>query len=205
MARYEDLPFHRGEAPTEDAFDHLLGREYEIEDYDWAQTSGARKHRSGMLITIRLVKNSSGVAILPKRLVQSVTASGAYGQEVLAFTRLSAQDWLGVSDEFLPAAGAPDGSYFYIVVKGPTVVLTPDDGAAFNGDITAGAVLVAATAAASTGLTAGRVAVQNITGSSTGTDYTDPINNSVNVVGRAISAATTDNTRTEILADVGRI
>jgi hypothetical protein len=207
MAKTENLPFDRGEYDTTGAFADLVGREWEIEDYDWNPstfTGGARQLRSGKMVTVRLVKNSATVALLPKHMARYSTTAGEYGHNVNGDVRLAAEDWAGVVDEFLPTAGAPVDSYFYIVVKGPSKVITPDAGAAFNGDITVGALLVAATAAASTGVTSGRVGVANVTASTQTADYSlvqDPI---VNAIGRALSAATTGNTRTDIFADVGR-
>lgn len=205
MAKSENPPFARGEYDTTGAFAHLYGREWEIEDEDWGQTTqGAKGTRSGKLVTIRLVLNDSTVALLPKHVVRYSRTAGEYGHHVDGDVRLAAEDWAGVVDEFLPAAGVPAASAFFIVVKGPTKVITPDAGAAFNGDITVGALLVAATAAASTGTTSGRVGVANITASTQTADYStiqDPV---INAIGRALSAATTGNTATDIFADVGR-
>lgn len=207
MAKQENPPFERGTYDTNSgAFDHLLGREWEIEDEDWVPSSyqGARQVRSGKLVTIRLVQNKATVALLPKHLVRYSTTAGEYGHTVNGDVRLTAEDWAGVVDEYLPSTGVPVDAYFYIVTKGPSKVITPDAGAAFNGDISVGSLLVAATAAASTGVTSGRVGVANITASTQTADYStiqDPI---INAIGRALSAATTGNTRTDIFADVGR-
>lgn len=205
MAKYENLPFPRGEAQTEAAFAELLGREYEIEDVNWGSSEVVKPHRSGKMVRLRLVKNEATVALTPKKLVRYSTTAGEYGTVVDGFCRTTAEDWAGVVDEFLPTAGAAVDSYFYIVVEGPTKVVTPDAGSAFNGDITVGAALVAATAAASTGSTAGRVQVQNITAGSQDTDMSSVINNAMNALGRALSAATTGNTATDILAEIGRL
>lgn len=207
MAKQENLPFQRGEyhLATDGNFENLLGREYEIEDIDWGQTGqGAKAHRSGKLVTVMLVKNESGVNLLPKHVVRFSRTAGEYGHEVDGDVCVAAEDWAGVVDEFLPSAGVPDGYVFFIVTKGPSKVITPDAGAAFNGDISVGSLLVAATAAASTGTTSGRVGVANITASTQTADYSlvqDPL---INAIGRALSAATTGNTATDIYANVGR-
>jgi hypothetical protein len=206
MAKSENPPFARGEYDDTGAFVHLLGRDWEIEDEDWGSSSpGAKPTRSGKLVTIRLVKNESGTTLLPKHLVRYSTTAGEYGHVVDGDCRLAAEDWAGVVDEFLPSAGVPNNGYFYIVTKGPTTVLTPVAGAAFPEDIAVGSLLVAATAANSTGgTTSGRVGVANITASTQAVTYgliQDPI---INAVGRALSAATTGHTNTGIYADVGR-
>lgn len=206
MAKQENPPFDRGYyETTAGAFDNLLGREYEIEDEDWGQAGqGAKANRSAKLVTVRLVQNKSGVNLLPKQVVRYSTTAGQYGHQVTQATSTTAQDWAGVVDEFIVSAGVPDGAYFFIVTKGPTKVTTPSVGADFNGDITVGALLVAATAASSTGTTAGRVAVANITASTQTADYSSIQNPIINALGRALSAATTGNTATDIYADIGR-
>lgn len=197
MAKVENPPMDRGSTDSLGAFDHLLGREWEIEDEDWSNSSsGAKPTRSAKLVTIRLVKNASTVALLGKRLVRYQATSGNYGHRVDGYTSVTAQDWAGVVDEFLPAAGAAVGDNFFIVTKGPTKTLTPDASAAFNGDVAIGNALVAATAAASTGATAGRVAVIGAT--------TAGLDHAINALGRALSAATTGQTATDVMSDIGR-
>jgi hypothetical protein len=204
MSRDNSLPFPRGEyETTAGAFDHLLGREYKVEDVDWGSTSGQKPHRSGKMVTVRLVKNDSGISLLGTHLVRFSTTAGEYGSVVDGYARLTHERGYPV-DEFVPSAGVPDGAYFYVVTEGPAMVTTAVAGADFNGDISVGSTLCAGTAAASTGTTAGRVQVQNITGSSQATDYSALLDGVKNMVGRALSAATTGNTSTEILCEVGK-
>jgi len=191
MAKQENPPFDRGTYQDAGTYNHLLGREYEIEDEDWGGTTGAKQTRSGKLVTLRVVQNLSGIALLPKHVVRYSTVAGNYGHAVDGDVSASNQDWAGVVDEYLPAAGVPNNSIFYIVVLGPSKVITPDAAGGFTGAITVGALLAAATAAASTGTTGGRVAIVT----------TEPIQNAV---GRALQAATTGNTATDVMADVGR-
>lgn len=194
----QELPFERGNPQTESgAFDHLLGKEYTVDDIDWSSTEKVKPHRSGADVTLRLVKNGSTAAILPTRVCKYSTTAGEYGKNISGMTAVLAEDWAGVADEALPAAGAPVNSYFYIVVDGPSLTYTPMAGADAVADFTVGGLVVCATAAASTGTTAGRVAAQTIGGA------TAPLANNVqNAVGRALSAATTGNTNTALLVDV---
>jgi hypothetical protein len=204
MSRDNALPFDRGVPQTEaGAFDHLLGREYVIEDVDWNAAGGTKPSRSGKFVRVRLVKNGSAVALLPSRLVRFSVTAGENGHVVTGYGSVTHERAYPV-DEFIPAAGAPAGSYFYIVVSGPAMVTTALAGADFNGDIAVGDALNAGTAAASTGTTAGRVQKQNITASSQTTDYSAIINAAQNLVGRALSAATTGQTSTNILCEVGK-
>jgi hypothetical protein len=212
MPKYESLPFARGEYQTDDSANLVnpslslgaqVGRTYEIEDVDWNAVGGAKPQRSGKIIKLRLVKNTGTAAILPKRLTKYDLTAGNFGSCVIAHTNVTAEDWAGVADEFLPSTGVPANGYFYIVTEGPSMMTTPVAGADFNGDIAVGNPLVAATAAASTGTTAGRPQNRNITASTQTGDYTSVVNNAANQLGRALSAATTGNTNTDILVDVG--
>jgi len=207
MSRDVAPPFPRGEYSTQSgAFDHLVGKEWVFEDLDYTQSAsnmGARKHRTGRYVHCRLVKNSAGAALLPKRVVRFKVSGTAYGAEVDGYVRTTAERGYPV-DEFLPAAGVPDGGYFWIVVRGPAMVITPLAGTEFNGDITEGTVLVALTAITSGATTSGRLAVQNITGSTQTSDYSFILSQAENYVGRALSAKTTGNTNADLLIEVGR-
>jgi hypothetical protein len=203
-ARDSVLPFERGVPQTDaGAFDHLLGREYTVEDIDLSAQGGTKPNRSGKYVTLRLVKNGGTVAHLPSRLVAFSATAGENGGVTTTYAAVTNQRAYPV-DEYLPAAGAPVGSYYYVVVGGPAMVTTAVAGADFNGDIAVGDALNAGTAAASTGVTAGRVQKQNITASSQTTDYSAIINAAQNLVGRALSAATTGQTSTNILCEVGK-
>ena len=98
--------------------------------------------RSNRLKTCIAVRNVSGVALLPKRLV--TWKSGSLS-EVDGYTRLTDAASAGVVDEHLPATGVAANDVFWITVKGPTEVkLGPASDAAVD------SALVALTAAAST-------------------------------------------------------
>jgi len=205
MARDDAPPFRRGEYESSEDLSHLQGREWHFEDLDYSQTSGAKLHRSGKMVTCRLVKNSSGGALLPKRLAAFSTTAGAnnHGGVVTGYTATDYERGYPV-DEYLPAAGVPDGAYFYIVTGGPATVKLPLAGTGFNGDISVGGVLVALTAVTAGATTAGRVANQNITGSTQTSDYSFILKQAENYIGRALSAATTGNTNSDLLVDVGK-
>ena len=99
-------------------------------------------------------------------------------------------------DEFLPTAGVPANDLFWIVVEGPTNILS-DLAGADNNVVNIGGILVALTAATSQCTTAGRVMPQDITGA------TSVLANAVqNRIGRALSARTTANTNADILVNV---
>ncbi len=128
--------------------------------------------RSNRVKTCMAVRNTSGVSLLPKRVV--TFASGSFSA-VDGYTRLTDAASAGVVDEHLPAGGVAANDVFWITVHGPTEVkLGPAQEAA------ADTSLVALTAAASTDST---TAGQAQTGAAT---YLQN-----GYIGRAVSAGTT--------------
>ena len=99
------------------------------------------------------VKNSSGVALLPKRVVTFSTTAGKLFSEVTGYSAVANEERVGVVDEWLPASGVTANDIFWVTVDGPTEV-----SAALSGtDIAAGGRLAAIVAATSGATTAGRV------------------------------------------------
>src|SRR5687767_4980525 len=96
-------------------------------DLDYSNVSnGVAAPRSGGEVTCILVRNSSGIALLPGRVcVWKVNAvgkevDGYTAEDALVGTRLAIP--AGVVDEFLPAAGVADDDLFWLVVRGPCLV-----------------------------------------------------------------------------------
>jgi len=157
------------------------GKEWHVED---------TKHNTGQYITIRAVRNSGTFNLLPSRLVTFDTAW--VGQRVNGYSTVAYAPCLPV-DEQLPAAGVVPNDLFYVIMEGPCLVLVPLDAGADN-VITAMDPLAAITAATSGATTAGRIATANTSGSTT--NQRDSL---LNVVGRAMSAATTAQTTSALL------
>jgi hypothetical protein len=196
---YKDLPFPRGstisdnglETPDATLATNLEGQEYVTED----RGSGGAD-RTGRPVVLRVVRNVSGGNLLPKRLVTFQKNAGVYGSRVDGYATVTADVAYPV-DEHLPAAGVANNDLFYIVVEGPALVLTDLAGGA-NNVINAGDVLVSLTAATSGATTAGRVAVQDLTGA------TAVLGKQIkNRIGYALTAATTGETGKSILCDIG--
>ena len=78
------------------------------------------KVRSNRLKTCIAVRNSSGVALAPKRAV--AFTAGSYSA-VSGYTRLTNDAVAGVVDEFLPTAGVAANDVFWVTVAGPTELL----------------------------------------------------------------------------------
>lgn len=203
MALYEDPPFERGKTfydgatiDTNDLPQNFEGKEYVFNDIDYSSTTdGLKPNRSHKKVRCRVVRNSSGIALLPKRLVKYDLTAGAQFGRVSGYTTLTAEDWAGVVDEFLPTAGVPANDYFYIVVEGPTEMLMPLSNLA--SDIAIGDRLVSITAATSQSTTAGRITAQTMA-------FTEAVlgNQVQNVIGRALTAKLTSATNDDILVSV---
>jgi hypothetical protein len=203
MSRDENPPFSRGETfyngATIDTNDlggtNLEGKEWVFEDYDPTTDTT----RSNKYVRCRVVRNTSGINLLPKRIAAfelDTTNPDEYGRRVAGYTTTTSAEGYPI-DEYLPAAGVVTNDLFYIVVEGPAVVLTSLSD--FGANITTGTWVNAITAATSQATTAGRVEDQDITGA------TNVLANAIlNRIGRALSAATTANTNTDVLIEVGK-
>lgn len=150
---------------------------YEAENGDGSNIVGVRKVfrdespagviNSNRLVECIAVKNVSGGALLPGRVVKfkaaattspTVQFSGGILGEVDATATTAnalpaANGLIGIVDEYLPAAGVPDGEVFWLVIRGPSTV-------------TKTATSVAAGAAYGTSATAGSAA-EHVAGTST--------------------------------------
>lgn len=212
MARNENPPFAVGftfyDGGTIDTTNYG-GLEYEgtlWQEEDWnltqfpASTVGTRQARTARRRVLMIVRNVSGIALLPKRLV-SLQKGGTDGRYLIGrvdgYTTTDGQEGFPV-DEYLPAAGVPNGDLFYVVVAGPATVTTDLAGAG-NDVINVGDIVTALTAVTSQATTAGRVKPQVLTGA------TSPLALEImNALGRSLSAVTTANTGADLLIDVRR-
>lgn len=206
MPMVDEAPFERGTTYYgAEAIDtanlgglNLEGKEYIFEDVDPRSTAGSLTIRTNRPVRARIVRNMSGVALLPSRCVKGdTTNAGVHTTRVLGYSTLTADDRLGIVDEYLPPAGVRNGDLFYCVVSGPTNCLT-DIAASANNVLPLGTRVVALTAVTSQSTTAGRIAPQDLTGA------TAVLGNAVqNVIGRVLTARTTSNTNTPTLVDIG--
>jgi hypothetical protein len=203
MARDENPPFDRGhtyyDGETIDTNDlggvNLEGKEWVFEDVH--PTTGVA--RTGRSVRCRIVRNTSGANMLPKLLARFETDGTEYGSRVDGYTATLAQEGYPI-DEYLPAAGVPTNDLFWIVIEGPATCITTQLPAADSTVFSVGDWVVAETAVTSQQVTlAGHIEAQITTGG-----HTDLLRNQImNRVGRALSAATTADTGTDILVDVG--
>lgn len=205
--RNNDPFFGRGETfygaggtPVSTDYHWLPGMEYIFED---KAGSGVAGGRSGKRVRVRVVKNVSGIALLGKRLVTFKTsAAGDQGFET-EIDGYVATDYVRAYalDEYLPSGGLPNNDLGFIVVEGPAIVSTCTAADATN-VISVGDFIHAKTAANSTTTASthpsGRVQLADFTGATSVLALKIK-----NTIGRALSAATTANTLSDLLINVG--
>lgn len=163
MSASTDLPFERGKTyfgsstPAIDtASTEFEGREYTHLDIIKTPGSTFGQLRSSNPVTVKIVRNTSTIALAPKRAVKF--QDGYFCKRVDGYNTTD----MGVCalvDEYLPAAGAAINDLFYVVVDGPA---TGKSTAAANGlfnIFTYGGKVFGLSAAASTGATAGRLRI----------------------------------------------
>lgn len=158
--------------------DNWVGSVKEFTDVN-PVTGVVRSNRRKVCVAVR---NASGAALLPKRVVTFSTTAGKLFSEVTGYSAVTNEERVGVVDEHLPAAGVANGEIFWVTVEGPTEVAVALSGT----DVASGDRLSAITAATAGATTAGRV-----TPSSVGAATTGAGNNGLGVIGYATSAGAT--------------
>lgn len=177
---------------------HLEGAVFEIPDY--VKSTG--KVRSGHFKLVMVVRNrlqigGANVALLGKRHGLLQTDGGAnYTGRIVGYAHTLGVPHAVAIDDQLGAEGCAYNDLCYVTIKGYHTNLAPAAGAAFNGDIAAGAHVVGATAAGSTTSVAGRIS--NIA-LANATDAAGANLQARNLLGTALSGRTTGETNTEIL------
>lgn len=199
---YSNPPFELGEvlSGTDDNGNlinsEVLGTIYEFPYRDPA-VRGSKTRVSSHVIRAIALRNTSGITLYGKRLAVLDDTGGVGNYEnAVAYAAVLSEGHIAIIDDGLATTGVADDDIFWGIIEGPVTVLTPDAGAAFSGDIAISADLVAATAAASTGATAGRVSNVTLPGTTAGTVAFQAARN---LVGRALSARTTGETQSDLL------
>lgn len=126
-----------------------------FKDLDYSNTSpsntSAKSPRSGGDVICILVRNKSGISLLPGRVC--VWKSGKEGLQVDGYTTVDSAKAAGIVDEWLPSTGVANNDLFWLVVKGPCLVKKSLDANALVKDD----YVIAITAATSQATTAGRI------------------------------------------------
>lgn len=154
------------------------------------------KIRSNRLKTCVAVRNASGAALLPKRLVRFKvgTAGTAVFSEVDGYAAVTNEERVGVVDEHLAAAGVAANDVFWVTVAGPTEVAVALSGT----DVAVGDRLAAITAVTAGATTAGRVTPSPLSASTAGAN-----NNGAGVIGVACSVGATTGANVLAIINAG--
>ena len=181
----DTLPWARGFDPQSSwaAGDQagLEGKEYIV----WDETYSA-------FVRLRIVRNSAGIALEGKRLV--TFKAGKLGTEVDGYARRPAAHCYPIDHTYTTTM--PANSLMYIVVEGPTLILTGLAGDATN-VFSADDFVMCLTGATSQATTAGRIGAGTfaITGNTAPTLVAEIFGQ----LGRALTARTTANTNSGTL------
>lgn len=160
-----------------------------------ATNGGVITPRDNRKIECLLVRNASGISLLPGRVC---TWQATYeGRRVDGMCRL---DWsgpiAGVVDDLLPTAGVQKDDLFWLMIKGPALVKT-SLGADATNVINENDFVMALTAATSQATTSGRI--QSYVATS---NVTNAVTALLNKIGQAMSAKTTGNTNANVLINL---
>lgn len=166
MGLLVDPPFALGQTLGVSSTDDGKGWVGAVKEFtDVTPSTGViRSNRRKVCIAVR---NTSGAALLPKNLVtfdNSPAGPDSVGA-VDAKNQVTGNEFVGVVDEHLPAAGVAANDVFWVTIEGPTEVIA-------DAAISVGDAVAADTAATAGADTAGRV-----------------IATTANAIGRAVSAA----------------
>jgi hypothetical protein len=142
-------------------------------------TGVVRSNRRKVCVAVR---NKTGAAVLPKRVVRLAGSGTKLFGEVDGYAATANEELVGVVDEFLPASGVAADDVFWVTIEGPTEVAV-----ALSGTDVAVRDRLSVVAAATSGATsAGRVTVSPLSASTAAAN-----NNGRGVIGFAASAGAT--------------
>jgi len=180
---------------TPSSIGQSVGLEGYVQDFkDELRTgAGVLSQRSGQMTTAMLVRNASGIALLPGRSV--AWSAGFRGRRVAGYTTLTAQEVAGYVDDQLPSTGVANNDMFWLLRRGPALIRTAHVAGAGN-VFAVNDVLVALTAVTTGAVTAGRPAVLAVAAT---TNTAEAI---INRIGRVVSAMTTSQTNANMLVEL---
>ena len=185
-------------------FEDWVGVERDFPDFDYSVKPA--QLRSGATVRCRIMRNTSGVILYPKRLVTCDTFVGTAGPKGLAkapgYTRLPNVPGV-VVDEWLPAGGVPLNDLFWAVISGPTIIINQDTAGVA---ITVGGLVTSQTAANSTGGATilgagGKIQGLTYTTITTASGVTT-LEGLQNAIGMALSASASSSTNASVLVNV---
>lgn len=204
MLPYVEPPFGLNETyKGKDADGNLINQELlgKIYFFPVKGSTDAAGRACGRPIKAMIVRNESGGALLGKRIVK-FTATAGYSNltSIDGYATVLATGGHAFLPS-LPSAGVADDDLCFVVLEGPTTVLTPIAGADFNGAITAGNPLVNSTGTTTGATTSGRISNVTFVVATDGNSSVGlrAVSLCLNVLGVALSTRTTSETATDLL------
>lgn len=178
---------------------HLLGLVYEFPVPETTAGRPPKARETGKVIKAVILRNEVGSTIYGKRFGQ-LKRSGGYGdvEAIDGYNATLGNHGVVLIDPYLDSNGVADDALFWGIIEGPVLIKSPFASGHVAGSIAIGSLLVAATAASTGSSEAGRVTTVALA------NATDATNADVRsrAVGRALSAATTAQTDTDVLVDL---
>jgi len=158
---------------------------------------GNKQRFTGKPLIGALMRNTSGLTMLGKRLVQIVRAAGyTMTQEFDGYSATLANKGVGLLDPYLPTTGVVDDDIAWVFFGGPLPCLLPLVASDHTADIAVGDGLVAATGTTTGVTTSGRITHVRFVNSTVGGTQAslNAYDMSVGLLGRAMSARTSQET-----------
>ena len=167
--------------------------------YTATNAVGGKQLYTGKPIVAVLLRNTSGLTLLGKRLGQlDRTAGYAMTKNVDGYSTTLANQGVVLIDPYLPAAGVADDDIFWGIIKGPVPVLMPlvSTDHASTADIAVNDPLVAATGTTTGATTSGRVTKFTMVNATAGNSDVglQAFRHAYACIGRAMSAKTSQET-----------
>lgn len=165
MFEISELPWERGTTAQYglavidvNSFKNLEGMEYVVRDS--SPNSPVQNPQTNAPVKIRLVRNLSGINLLPRRMV-ALDPLNNY-RSTLGYAQAASGELAFPVDEFLPATGVAPNDLFYVVTGGPAEVMLP---ASAPDTILVGSLIEVLFATSGVTTTAGRVHLTAFPGS----------------------------------------
>lgn len=237
---FDEPPFPRGTVAGDGTatFNPLWeGRLAYFDDINYGATGAVKPLRSRIPVLCMCCRNSaSGVALPAKRLVvlgcnasgnitNATNTAGPNGfSRAIGLARIENVNSFPV-DEWLPATikdasgnnqnGVPENFLFWLVLQGPAVIRTSDEGTNWNADIVVGDPVTAVTATTATATNIGTTGASTLpggrimrfstlaatTGTTTIITALENLYARHGIIGRAMTAKTTAQTNNDVLVN----
>jgi hypothetical protein len=192
-----DAPFDLGSTFAGTRNGELINTDLEGQEFNFpisekiATSLGIKGRTSGRQIRARIMRNTTGAALLGKRLARVGKTSVSASTKVTEYAGDEGEKYVFPIDPFLPAAGVADDDLFYVILRGPVGLLTPRTVGDIDSAIVAGDSIMCS--ADDEGRIVTAVDFGSISSAFDGTGH---------VIGTALGAAGATAVNTEVIVDI---